>query len=217
MDLSEIAKTRYTSKAFDLSRTIPAATFAHIETLLRYAPSSVNSQPWHFVIANNEAGRARVAKAAHGSFAYNAPKITNASHVIVFCARQSIDAAHLSAVLAQEESDGRFVSPEAKAAQAKSRNHYADVHRFDAKDAQHWMEKQLYLALGTALLGAATLGIDACPMEGFDAKVLDEELGLRAKGLTSVVLASFGYHSGGDFNAALPKSRLPAAAVISYL
>jgi hypothetical protein len=51
VNLSEIARRRHTSKAFDPSRTIPAETMDQLRTLLRYAPSSVNSQPWHFVIA----------------------------------------------------------------------------------------------------------------------------------------------------------------------
>ena len=64
---------------------------------------------------------------------------------------------------------------------------------------------------------AATLGIDACPMEGFDPRVLDEELGLRARGLSSVALVSLGYRSADDFNAKLPKSRLPAETVLSEI
>jgi nitroreductase/dihydropteridine reductase len=85
------------------------------------------------------------------------------------------------------------------------------------KDAQHWMEKQVYLALGTLLLGAAELEVDAVPMEGFNAKVLDEELGLREKGFTSVVLVSLGYSGADDFNAKLPKSRLAAETVFTDL
>ncbi len=217
MNLARIATTRKTTKAFDPARKIPAELFAQLETLLRYAPSSVNSQPWHFVIASGEEGKARIAKAAQGGYAYNEPKIRNASHVIVFCARQTLDESHLLAVLEQEDRDGRFATPEAKAGQHKSRSFYANLHVNEYKDAQIWMQKQLYLAFGTLLLGAATLEIDACPMEGFDARILDEELGLPAKGLTSVVIASLGYHSDEDFNAKLPKSRLPAEAVITHL
>ncbi|MEJ2608395.1 MAG: hypothetical protein P8Z41_17250, partial [Anaerolineales bacterium] len=46
---------------------------------------------------------------------------------------------------------------------------------------------QVYLALGTLLLGVATLEIDATPIEGFDPRILDEELGLHEKGLTGVL------------------------------
>lgn len=52
-------------------------------------------------------------------------------------------------------------------------------------------------------------------MEGFDAKALDEELGLRGKGFTCVVLVALGYSGEGDFNRALPKSRLAAETVFT--
>ena len=74
-----------------------------------------------------------------------------------------------------------------------------------------------YLALGTLLLGAAAKGIDATPMEGIDRQALDEELGLAAQGLSSVVAVALGYRSDSDFNAALPKSRLPAERVLTRL
>ena len=79
------------------------------------------------------------------------------------------------------------------------------------------MEKQVYLALGTLLLGAAALEIDATPIEGFDARVLNEALGLREQGMTSIVLVALGYRSADDFNAKLPKSRLPVETVISEM
>lgn len=217
MNLSQIAQTRYTTKAYDPARKIPAEQVTHLQTLLRHAPSSVNSQPWHFVIASTDEGKARIAKATQPAYAYNEAKIKNASHVVVFCARQSIDEAHLQNVLAQEDQDGRFATPEAKAGQHNARSFYVNLHRYDNKDVQHWMEKQVYLALGTLLLGAATLEIDATPIEGFDAKILDEELGLRAQGLTSVVIACLGYRSSEDFNARLPKSRLQEASVITQI
>ena len=217
MNIARIATTRHTTKAFDPARKIPAETFAQLETLLRFAPSSVNSQPWHFVIADNEAGKSRIAKAAQGGYAYNEAKIRNASHLVVFCVRQELDDQHLQAILDQENADGRFASPEAKAGQHKSRSFYADLHRHQLKDARSWMEKQLYLAFGTLLLGAATLDIDTCPMEGFDVAILDEELGLSARGLTSVVIAALGYHGDDDFNAKLPKSRLPADVLITRI
>jgi len=217
MSLADIVTTRRTTKAFDPNHKIPAETFAQLETLLRFAPSSVNSQPWHFVIASTEDGKARIAKAAQGGYAYNEAKIRNASHVVVFCVRQTLDGEHLNAILEQEDRDGRFATPEAKAGQHKARSFYVDLHINELKDARAWAERQLYLAFGTLLLGAATLEIDACPMEGFDAKILDDELGLPAKGLSSVVIASLGYHSSEDFNAKLPKSRLPAETLITHL
>lgn len=217
MQLTSLAKSRYTTKAYDASRKIPQETINELLEQLRHSPSSVNSQPWHFIVASDEQGKARVAKSAEGGFVYNEAKMLNASHVIVFCTRTDMPESHLEAVLAQEATDGRFANDEAKAGQDKSRRGYVNMHKFDQKDVQHWMEKQTYLALGTLLLGAASLGLDATPMEGFDFKKLDEELGLRDKGFTSLVVVSLGYRSDSDFNAKLPKSRLPAETVFTFL
>lgn len=217
MTISETALKRYTTKAFDPRKAAPAAAIEDLLAMLRMSPSSVNSQPWHFVLASDAAGKARIAKAARGTYAYNEQKVLNASHVLVFAARTSMPDEHLNAVLEQEDADGRFATPEAMEGQRKSRALYVDLHRYEQKDLQHWLEKQVYLALGTLLTGAALLGLDATPMEGFDFRLLDEELGLRAQGFTSVVLVSLGYRSDTDFNAKLPKSRLPQATVITRL
>ena len=218
MDIARIALNRHTCKAYDPTRKIPAEQIEQLKTLLRYSPSSINSQPWHFIIASSEAGKARFAKAAQqGPYAANGPKILNASHVVVFCARTTMDDAHLASLLAQEDADGRYPTPESKAAQSKGRSFYTGLHRYDYKDTQHWMEKQVYLALGTLLLGAATLEIDATPIEGFDPRILNEELGLREQGLTCVVIAALGYRGSDDFNAKLPKSRFAMEMVISEL
>ncbi|MFV3314616.1 MULTISPECIES: oxygen-insensitive NAD(P)H-dependent nitroreductase NfsB [Pseudomonas] len=216
MDTVTLAKRRYTTKAYDASRKIPQATVDALLEQLRHSPSSVNSQPWHFIVADSAEGKARLAKATE-AFAYNTPKILNASHVIVFATRTEMTEAHLHAVLDQEAADGRFRDDQARAGQDTTRRGYVNLHRYDLKDAQHWMEKQTYLALGTALLGAAAHGLDATPIEGFDSKALDAELGLRERGFTSVVLLSLGYRSEDDFNAGLSKSRLPAETVFTFL
>lgn len=217
MNLIEATQTRHTVKAFEAGRTLPQQSIDQLLAVLRNSPSSVNSQPWHFVVASTDEGRARMAKAAEGPFAYNQPKIRDASHVIALCMRTDMDEAHLQAILAQEERDGRFQVDGAKAGQDKSRRSYVDLHRYELRDVPQWMEKQVYLALGGLLLGAAMLGIDATPMEGFDQRALDLELGLRERGYTSVVLAALGYRGDADFNAKLPKSRLEAERVFTFL
>lgn len=217
MDTVALAKRRYTTKAYDASRRIPQATVDALLEQLRHSPSSVNSQPWHFIVADSAEGKARLAKSTEADYAYNTAKILNASHVIVFAARTDMTDAHLQAVLAQEDKDGRYRDEQAKATGDQTRRFYADLHRYNYKDLQHWMEKQVYLALGTALLGAAAYDLDATPIEGFDFKVMDAELGLRERGLTSVVVMALGYRSSEDFNVGLGKSRLPAEQVFTFL
>ncbi len=217
MDITRIATTRYTTKAFDPHKHLGGALLEQIQTLLRFTPSSVNSQPWHFVIACTDKARAKVARATTGPYSGNQSKVTDASHVVVLCARSELDDAHLARVLEQEEQDGRFPTPEGRAAQQKGRSFYVNMHRNELQDTRQWMEKQVYIALGTLLLGAAALEVDATPIEGFDRDVLDQVLGLHEQGLRSVVLVALGYRSEDDFNAALPKSRLPAEELFTLI
>ncbi|WP_262264077.1 oxygen-insensitive NAD(P)H nitroreductase [Pantoea dispersa] len=217
MTLNDAVARRHTVKAFSAGKTLPQQEIDTLLNLLRNSPSSVNSQPWHFVVASTAEGREKMAQSTSGAFIYNNPKVLNASHVIALCMRTDLDEAHLQNVLAQEEKDGRFAKPEAKAGQDKSRRSYVDMHRYELRDVPQWMEKQVYLALGGLLMGAAMLGIDATPMEGFDARALDQALGLREQGFTSVVLVSLGYRSEEDFNATLPKSRLPQDEIFTFI
>lgn len=215
-DLSFLAKKRYTTKSFDAAKVIADDKIEHIKTLLQFSPSSTNSQPWHFVIASTPEGKARIAEAT-SQFAFNTSKILNASHVIVLCSRTNMDDEHLYRVLEQEASDGRFANEEAKQGQHNGRSFFVNMHRNELKDAQHWMEKQVYLATGTLLLGASVLDIDACPIEGFDAVKLNEVLGLRAQGYCASVVVALGYHADDDFNAKLPKSRLPQDVIFTHI
>ncbi len=217
MDIIKILNERYTTKAFDRLKKIPQDQIEKIETILRKSPSSTNAQPWHFFIASTEEGKARIAKATSGRYVFNAAKVMDASHVIVFCTRAAIDDKYLHQVLEAETKDGRFANEELKKGQHDGRSYFVNMHRFERRDAQHWMEKQVYLSLGALLIGAASLGIDSCTMEGFDQTVLDAELGLREKGLISSVIVSLGYHAPEDINAKLPKSRLPLEDVITKI
>lgn len=217
MNVAQIATTRRTCKAFDPARKISDSALADLKTVLRFAPSSVNSQPWHFIIAGSDAGKETLAATLDGALAYNAGKVRAASHVVVFCARTALDEAHLGGLLAQEEADGRFATPEAKAGQSNSRNFYVGLHRDQLNDTDAWADRQIYIALGNLMQAAAALGVDACPMEGIDVSALDKALGLPEKGLRAVVMCALGYGSDQDFNARLPKSRLPAATVFSEI
>ncbi|CAH8193674.1 oxygen-insensitive NAD(P)H-dependent nitroreductase NfsB [Vibrio aestuarianus] len=215
MNITAHAKTRYSTKAFDSTKRISDQHIAEIKELIRFSPSSTNAQPWHFILASSDEAKQKVAQATQGFYSFNEGKILNASHVLVFCAKTSIDENYLLDLLEVEDQDGRFSNDEAKQGQHRGRSYFVNMHRFDLKDAQHWMEKQVYLNVGTVLLGVSTLGIDAVPIEGFDAKVLDEAFALREQGLSSVVIVPLGYRSEEDFNAKLPKSRWPETTIIT--
>ena len=218
MQLIEALQRRYATKAFDATKKLPETVVEQLFALLRLSPSSTNIQPWHFIVASTDEGKARLAQGAGGNYSYNAGKILNASHVVLFCARTQVDDAHLQKVLAAEERDGRFASaPEVKAAAHNTRLAYLNEHKFTKKDVPHWLEKQVYLNMGSFLLGAGLLGIDAVPLEGIDQTILDAEFGLNERDFTAITAVALGYRAETDFNAALPKSRLAAEDIFTVI
>ena len=215
--IKEVLNWRYTLKAFDESRKISPENEENIKALLQMSPSSINSQPWHFILAKTDIGKKRMAKGTSGFFSFNEPKVLQASHVVLFCSKTEIDEKYLQHVTEIEDKHGRFAQEEFKAQSLGAKNIFTDIHKYDLKDAQHWMEKQVYLNVGNFLLGVAALGIDAVPMEGIDVKALDEEFVLREKGYTSLVMVGLGYRSSDDFNAILPKSRLEEEEIFTII
>ena len=214
MDIATISQKRYTAKLYDTNKKISESDFKQLCTLLRNSPSSVNSQPWHFFVASTEAAKDKILPAIAE---FNHARVKDASHVVIFCAKKSLDDKHLSDILAQEDKDGRFIDEAAKTGMDGGRRHFTGLNSDSAENQNRWKEKQIYIALGNLLLGAACLGIDSTPIEGFDTQKMDNILGLSDKGLYSVVVASLGYHSADDFNAKLPKSRLPEEEVMTFL
>ena len=214
-NITEAMNWRYSTKEFDADKKISAADFQSLKDILRLSPSSTNIQPWHFVIADDDAGKARIAKGTQGMFDFNTAKVKDASHVIIFCSRIYANDEFLHEVLDKEDADGRFAEPKFKEQMHQVRKMFLDIRRYEQKDEPHWLVEQVYLNMGALLLGAATLGIDAVPMEGADLKALDEEFDLRSKDYTAVAVISLGYRSEDDFNADLPKSRLSEASIIT--
>ena len=203
MDSLHTAKTRYTTKAYDASKKIPKEQFEKLLEILRFSPSSVNIQPWHFLIAETDEAKQRIAAGLTGSYAYNAAKVLNCSHTLVFCTRTDISNEYLEQLLEQDDVSGRFKDEAAKQGQKDTRSGYVEFYRNELKNLSAWMENQTYIALGQLLFAAALEHIDATPMEGFDRNIINQEFGLAEKGLKASVIVALGYRSENDFNAKL--------------
>lgn len=208
---------RYATKEFDREKKIDEKTTEKIKALLRLSPSSTNIQPWYFLMATSDEAKSRIAKATQGFFSFNEQKIFDASMVIVFATRIVADDEYMNHLSECEYADGRFATPAFREQNHAGRKVFADMHRFDLRDQQHWLEKQTYLNLGSFLLGTAALGLDALPMEGCDPKALNEEFDLIDKGFTASFIVAVGYHLGSDYNATLPKSRLSMDEILEVL
>jgi nitroreductase len=91
------------------------------------------------------------------------------------------------------------------------------VKAMDETARNAWARNQTYIALGNLLTSAALLGVDACPMEGFDRAQYDEILGLKDQGYGSAVIATLGYRASGDQYAKAAKVRFPREQIFAHI
>ena len=77
----------------------------------------------------------------------------------------------------------------------------------------NWETKQAYIAMTALLYGAASLGIDSTPIEGFDEDKMDKLLNLDNYGMHSVLVVTLGYDAEDDHNRTRPKSRLEQSKI----
>lgn len=217
MNIVEYAKTRYTTKDYNPTKKLTAEQIQQIKDILRFTPSSVNSQPWHFILATSNDAKAKIAKAAENVHPKNVTNIKNCSLAIVLCYRTGIDSNYLEELLYQERKDGRFPTAEFENIQRAVREKFALAYANKPQELQNWAEKQVYISLGNLLLGLAGLGLHSTPMEGIEPQIIDKEFGLIEKGFKTSVVVTVGYGSENDFNAKLPKSRLSEEDVFTEI
>lgn len=90
MSIVDAANKRYSTKVFDPSRKLTDDQLQQIKALIRLSASSVNSQPWHVIVAATDDAKQRIAKATEGPYVFNKPKILDASHVLVFAQKRQL-------------------------------------------------------------------------------------------------------------------------------
>jgi nitroreductase len=206
--LLERLNWRYATKQFDPNRKISALDWATIEDALLLTPSSGGLQPWKFIVVTDPAVRAKLSPASYGQ-----PQITNASHLVVFAGKKNFSEADVDAFI-NRTAAARGV-PVESLAQYRGMLVGGIVQALDEKARDAWARNQAYIALGNLLTSAAMLGIDACPMEGFDRAQYDEILGLNPQGYGSAVIATLGYRAPTDQLANAPKVRFPKEQIFA--
>ena len=206
--LLQALQWRYATKAFDPSRTIPAPTWDALLSSLVLTPSSFGLQPWKFIVITDPALKARLRP-----HCWNQSQVTDCSHLVVFCAKQEIDAAYLDQYIALTASL-RSTTPAALQGYRDLMAGCVLEGGSFAATLPEWASRQAYIALGQFMLAAALLSVDTCPMEGFLPDPINQELGLLPTGFKAVVLCPAGYRSPDDAYANAPKVRWPAANVV---
>jgi len=190
---------RYATKRMT-GQKVPGQKVENILEAIRLSASSAGLQPYTiFVISNQDLKKEIHAKACPQ------PQVIESSHLLVFASKTDVTDAYIKDVVSNnallrnlpvEALDGYF--------------NMVKGHNDSLTKAQRAMgaSRQAYIALGTALVAAAFEEVDASPMEGFNPAGVDDILGLKEKGLQSVVLMALGYRdTDNDFLAKARKVR----------
>ena len=194
----EIVMGRHAAQRFD-GRAVPDETIGELLELVRLAPSSLNLQPWRIRVVSDAATKERLLPAA-----YDQAGVSTCSHLLVLCADPEFEAL-LGKVDALLCANG-VPDTEREASLAMARQFTAPM---SSKQRLAFATLQCYLALGNALNGAEALGIDACPIDGFDAGAVVRILEIPPP-LVPVVLCPVGYAADRPG----PKLRFPVEELL---
>ncbi len=197
--MNNLLHWRYATKKFDPTRKVSQEALNELLEVLRLSPSSFGLQPWKFVVVEDPHLRQEIRK-----HAWNQSQVTDASHLIILCSIKNIDETYIKNFVGQI-AKSRNVEPQSLAGYQQMM--IGAIQAKDHQEVSNWMKRQVYLALGMLLYACAQKGIDSCPMEGFDAKKVDEVLGLEKEGLESVVFCPVGYRASDDVYAHHKKAR----------
>jgi nitroreductase len=181
MEFKEIVMQRYASKQFDGRMIDEPALFALLD-LIRFSPSAFNLQPWKIKIVT--AGRIKKNLLVHSN---NQPQVTTCSHLLVFCANTELEGLADKAV---EGLAGSGLPEESVSQYAAMIKGY--VGSMSPEQRLAFAREQIHIALGNAVNGAKSLGLDSCPMGGFDPVAYADVLFLPDEYIP-VVLCAVGY------------------------
>ena len=208
MELLKDLQWRYATKAYT-DKKVSDEKLDFILEAINLTASSCGLQPYRVFAIENRDLRAKL-----GAGSFN-KQITQASHLLVFAAYNNVTTEHIEKLI-------KLVAENRGVAEADLNDLFTKLDGYfnsrSDESNRHWSDKQTYIALGTALIAAANVKVDATPMEGFDPAVFDELLGLKDKGLHTTVILALGFRDeASDFLAAAPKVRIPVKEMVTMI
>ncbi|MDD1663818.1 MAG: NAD(P)H-dependent oxidoreductase [Methanomicrobiales archaeon] len=181
MEFKDIVMKRYAVKKFD-GRKVPDSKMKELFELIRFAPSALNIQPWKIKVVTDQKMKEQLKSATYGQ-----EQITTCSHLLVFCA--NTDFKDLIGKLERLMMQAKMPGEDLKMVMGMAREYFlANPPEVQLAMAQH----HVYLALGNAVNGAKSLGMDSCPMGGFDPGEYSRILGLPPH-IVPTMLCPVGY------------------------
>ncbi len=209
MKLLEQLQWRYAAKRMNGSE-VSGEIIRKILEAIRLAPSSMGLQPFKVIVIESSGVKEDIFRNACGQ-----PQILECSHLLVFCGWNVVSESQISTYM---ESIAQAREIEVEQLDDFKQSILKFTSALSPGQTREWAARQVYLALGTAIDASALSHIDTTPMEGFNAAVLDEMLGLPNRDLHSVVLLALGYRDEHkDEFANTPKVRRKFEDVFEFI
>lgn len=195
---------RHAAKVFDPSRKIPEDEFNTILETGRLSPTSFGLEPWQMLVVQSPEKRALLEPmswGANGIISGTDGQLKTASHFVLFLSHTSAtmaaDSDHLPKFLREVKGFPEENVNGLLGAYAQFQAEHFDL--TDDRKITDWARHQSYIALGNMMTTAALMGIDSCPIEGFEmdalSAVLEAEFDVDPKLLKPAVMVAFGYRA----------------------
>jgi nitroreductase len=213
----EAFRFRHACKAFDPDRRIANADFDFILETGRLSPSSFGFEPWKLLVVQNPELREKLREVSWGA----QKQLPTASHCIVMLARTAkemdVDSDYIRSIMVDLQHSPPEVVVNRK---ARYRDFLANDFELIGNERAmfEWACRQSYIALGNMMTAAALIGIDSCPIEGFDKKKVEAVLRgaghLDTERFGVACMAAFGYRAQDPSRA---KTRRAADQVVEWV
>jgi len=197
----EAMNYRHACKLFN-EKKISQEDLAFILETGRLSPSSFGVEQWKFVVVQNQALKEEIEKVS-----WNQQQISTCSDLLIILARKDVRS---SDTYTQRQLK-RWGLPE-DGFKGLLGIYKGWVDGRDDHTIEMWSEKQCYIAAGNMMTAAAVIGIDSCPIEGFDSAKVDALLGIDTAVYQSALVIPFGYRA----NEQRGKHRLSLEEVVDY-
>lgn len=198
-DFEKAMHFRHACKLFDTTKPMNSEDLTFILEAGRLSPSSFGMEQWQFFVIRDTHMREAIQAAA-----WDQPQITTASELIAIAYKKKV------------RSTDEYIQSEF------NKFHYPKglldmytqwIDPLDNKALACWSSKQVYIASGNMMTAAAAIGIDSCPMEGFDYDAVEKIMGIDTESYGIALLLPFGYR----VNEQPPLHRSELSEVVTYL
>ena len=177
---------RHACKLFDETKTIPNEDMHYILEAGRTSPSSFGMEAWRFLVITNQELKEKLKPAC-----WNQPQITSCSHLVVLLA--GIESAKPSSGIPQKRFARRPLSKEQIDNYVELYSKHLHETLSSDKNIYEWTARQTYIAGANMMTAGAYIGIDSCPIEGFEKDKVEEILDLDTTKYQVAMLLPFGY------------------------